>query len=115
MTDMSRNTSNDYNYFNTYHRGRHLTEAVSWLCGKPLPAKCEGHPYLYTVTSKGADGSMSVALFNMHDDDIIAPEVILDGTFNDIRTVNCGASLDGNTVTLTDIAPYSFAAFEVKK
>ena len=115
MTDMSRVSNPDYNYFNTYYRGRHLTEAVEWLCGKPLPAKCEGHPYLYTVTSKGADGSMSVALFNMHDDDIIAPEVILDGTFNDIRTVNCGASLDGNTVALTDIAPYSFAAFEVKK
>ena len=115
MADMSRCSGMDYNYFNTYYRGRHLTEAVKWLCGKPLPAKCEGHPYLYTVTSKGADGSMSVALFNMHDDDIIAPEVILDGTFNDIRTVNCDASLDGNTVTLTDIAPYSFAAFEVKK
>ena len=115
MTDMSRVSSSEYNYFNTYYRGRHLTEAVSWLCGKPLPAKCEGHPYLYTVTSKGADGSMSVALFNMHDDDIIAPEVVLDGAYSGIRNVNCDASLDGNTVTLTDIAPYSFAAFEVKK
>jgi hypothetical protein len=112
---MSRANSCDYNYFNNYYRGRHLTDAIEWLCGKPLPAFCNGHPYLYSVVSRTDDGSMSVALFNMHDDDIISPTVTLDGTYSTVSSVNCEASLTGNTVTVSSIAPYSFAAFEVRK
>ncbi len=58
---------------------------------------------------------MTVALYNMHFDEIFTPTITLDKEYSSIRFLNCEGSLKGNTVTLSmDILPYDYAIFEVK-
>ena len=101
-------------YQNSYYRGEQLQKAIEWVAKKPLPAVCTGHPYLYTVCAKSEGGdALSVALFNLFEDEIIAPEITLDAAYTSARFVNCDGTLCGNKLTLTDIPPFGFAAFEV--
>lgn len=101
------------NFFNSYYRQEQIISSVEWLCGKKLPAVCKKAPYLYLLASKGECG-MAVALFNCFGDDILEPVVELDGKYSQIRFVGCDGRLDCDKVYLTDIAPFGFAAFEVK-
>ena len=101
------------NFCNSYHRQEQIISSVRWLCGKKLPAVCKKAPYLYILASKGKSG-MAVALCNCFGDDIISPVVELDGKYDQIRFVGCDGRLEGDKVYLTDIAPFGFAAFEVK-
>lgn len=102
------------NYFNSYYRNQQLPEIIQWLCGTTLPATCTGHPFLYMIASESDDkDALSVALFNPFEDEAIAPTVSLAKKYHAIRFVNCNGTLNGDTVTLTDIEPFGFAAFEV--
>ena len=103
------------NYFNNYYRQKTLIHAIEWLGRRPLPAICKKNPNLYILASKGANDSMSVFLCNVHLDDVLSPTVKLDQSYSSIRFVNCTGELNGNTVTLSDIPPFGFAAFEVSK
>ncbi len=100
------------NYFNSYYRQSQLIEAVGWM-GKKLPAVCAGNPNLYVLAAKN-DEAMSVMLANVFLDDVLEPEITLDIEYSEIRFVNCSGELKGDKVFLSDIAPYGFAAFEVK-
>lgn len=104
------------NYFNTYHRQSHLIDAVQWLCKRPLPAVCTKNPFLYMQTARGGDGcALTVALYNVNIDDVLAPEVILDQPYSEARFLNCDGQLHGDRVQLSsDIAPYGVAVFEVR-
>jgi len=101
------------NYFNNYYRQADLIRAIEWLCKKPLPASCPKNPNLYLLASKGENGAMSVALANVHLDDVFSPTVKLDRAYQSVRGVNCTGVLNGDTMTLSDLPPYGFAAFEV--
>lgn len=102
-------------YYANYARQMQLTEALEWIGRKPLPAKCAGHPFLYMTAAKSADNkAMSVALFNVFEDEIAEPVVTLDKDYTSIRFVNCSGELCGNKVKLSTISPYGIAAFEVK-
>jgi hypothetical protein len=57
---------------------------------------------------------MSVLLMNVCLDDIIAPEIMLDREYSEIKFVNCTGTLCGDKVCLSDLTPYGIAAFEVK-
>lgn len=105
--------SNIANFTNSYHRQEQIISAIPWLCGKRLPAVCKKAPYLYLLTSKG-DGAMSVAMVNSYEDDVIDPIVELDREYSEIKFFGCSGRLEGDKVYLDDIAPYGFAAFEVK-
>lgn len=101
-------------YFHNYYRHRQLPELLEWLCGNPLPAVCTGHPYLYPIVSQSKDQkALSVLLLNPFLDDAMAPTVKLAKSYQSIRFVNCNGTLNGDTVTLSDIPTYGFAAFEV--
>ncbi len=100
------------NYFNNYYRQSQLIEAIEWL-GKRLPAVCVENPNLYILAAKN-DDAMSVMLANVFLDDVLEPEITLDKEYNEIKFVNCCGELKGDKVYLSDIAPYGFAAFEVK-
>ena len=115
MIDSSRSNRENYNYFNSYHRQKHLAEAIKWLCEKPLPAFCGKNPFLYILASKNNENkAMSVALFNINIDEIIKPEIILDKEYSDIRFIGCDGKLEGSKVILSGyIEPYGIAAFEV--
>jgi len=105
--------SGSANFYNSYYRQEQLISAIEWLGDKKLPAVCPKAPYLYLLTSVGG-GAMSVALVNSYEDDVIDPVVQLDRKYSEIKLVGCEGRLDGDKVYLSDIAPYGFAAFEVK-
>ncbi len=100
------------NYWNNYHRQAQMIRVIEWLGGKALPATCQKNPNLYMLASRG-EKSMSVALCNVYLDDVLTPTVKLDRAYSSIRFVGCTGTLSGDTVTLSDIPPYGFAAFEV--
>ena len=99
-------------YLNSYYRQEQLVQAVTWLCGKALPAISLKNPSLYLLTSRNAHGT-AVALENVFMDDIPTPVIQLDRPYKQIRFAGCEGKLTGDTVTLSPLAPYAFAAFEV--
>ena len=109
----SKANNPNVNYFNNYCRQADLIRAIEWLGKKPLPAICPKNPGLYLLASKNEGGDMAVALCNVSLDDVIETAVKLDKPYSSIRFVNCTGTLNGDTVTLSDLPPYGFAAFEV--
>lgn len=101
------------NFENNYYRQSEIVEAIAWMCGKRLPAVSMKNPNLYILAS-GNDTAMAVALANIHLDDVLSPQIRLDKSYTQIHFLNCSGKLEGDTVTLSDIPPYGFAAFEVK-
>lgn len=90
------------------------TEGVEWISQRPLPAKCQGHPQLYLLCKR--DGKkLTVGLFNCHADSILAPVVTLDKRYQKLICLNTNGKRTGNTVTLSELPAYSFAAFAVEE
>lgn len=90
-----------------------LLESIPWIARKNLPAYCEGHPELYLMCHKD-DDSTSVALFNCFADAITNLKVHLDKAYTSIECLNCEATVDGDTVTLsTKLHAFDCAAFRV--
>ena len=90
------------------------TAGVEWISQRPLPAKCQGHPQLYLLCKR--DGKkLTVGLFNCHADSILAPVVTLDKCYQKLICLNTNGKRTGNTVTLSELPAYSFAAFAVEE
>lgn len=102
------------NYANSYCRQKELFEAIEWLCGKKLPATLKKSPRAYILASK-IENAMSVLIVNSFADDIVKPEIELDGEYTSIRAIGHAASIDRDRVTLDRIEPFGFAAFEVSR
>ena len=64
---------------------------------------------------KARNGRMTVGLWNFFADPVLEPTVKLDGTYRQIRFLNCEGALVGDTVTLSALPAYGFAAVEVEK
>ena len=105
--------SEDELYLLNYYRQKHIITAVKWLCGKDLPVVCAKNPRLYTICAEN-NGKMAVALFNIETDEILKPVIKLDKAYKSVSFINCEGSLDGDTVTLSEIPPYGFCAFETE-
>lgn len=100
------------NYLRSWCRRRQLARAVQWLCGKPLPAYLEDAPETGLLAS--SDGkSMAVAVLNLYQDEILEPAIRLDKPYSKLKCVNCAGRLEGDTVHLSTVSPFGFAAFEV--
>lgn len=97
-----------------YERSRQYAENISWLSGKKLPAYVYGNPSLY-IQCKKNEGAMAVGLWNFFADPVIEPQIELDSEYNDITFINCNGRLEKNKVVLTDIAPFDFVGFEVRR
>lgn len=108
-----QNSPSCANYFNNYYRQAQVAECAKWLCGRKLPAVCTGNPNLYIMTAKD-EKSVSVLLVNICMDEIDKPEITLDRKYGKIKFVGCNGELNGDTVNLTKLAPYGFAAFEAE-
>ncbi len=104
---------NNPNILRHYERNRQYRESIYRLSGERLPAEIGGHPALYIQCKKGESG-LAVGLWNFFADTVYEPEIILDGDYTEIEFINCTGSLSGNTVKLSDIAPFGFAGFAVK-
>ena len=89
-------------------------DALEWLGGKKLPARCENNPDLYLMCKKDEDGAMAVGLWNLSRDKIRQPFITLDKEYSQIEFINCTGKLEGDKVTLSTIHAYDFAGFNVK-
>lgn len=98
--------------FRTYARQRLLAGSIAWLCGQPLAAVCAGHPDLYMLCKKGPSG-LAVGLWNFHADPVEKLVVVLSQTYGSLTCLNCTGKLSGSQVVLSEMAPFSFAGFEV--
>ncbi len=98
----------------SYARARELRDVIASF-GTPLPAHSLGNPNVHMMTKK-SDNALAVGYFNIFADTAFTPTVTLDGEYSEVvSTINCTAELHGNKVILSDIPPFSFAGFEVKK
>lgn len=102
------------NLLKHYERSRQYAEEIQWLSGKKLPAYCYGNPALYIQCKKNED-SMAVGLWNFHADTVYEPIVELDGEYKEIEFINCHGEIIGDKVKLSDITPFGFVGFKVKK
>ena len=100
--------------YRSYGKSKILMDALEWLGGKKLPARCENNPDLYVMAKKDDKGAMAVGLWNIHRDKIRQPKIILDKEYSEIEFINCTGTLNGNEVTLSTIYAYEFAGFNVK-
>ncbi len=92
-----------------------MIKGTEWVAKRPLPVKCEKHPQLY-VMCRETDRALTVGLFNCFPDTVFAPTLTLNDSYTAVTdSVNTAATVLGNTVTLTDIPPFSFCAFTVEK
>jgi len=103
------------NLMKNYCRQRQMIKSVEWLNQKPLDAVCPGHPYLYMLVKKDSD-SMTVGMWNLSPDKIIAPMVTLGEEYQELEVLQCEATLEGKEVRLTStIQPFECAAIVLKK
>lgn len=101
------------NYLRAWCRRRQLVDAVQWLCGKPLPVVLEDAPEACVLAS--SDGKeMAVAVVNPYQDEILEPAIRLDRAYHSLKCINCTGRLEGDTVHLSTISPFGFAAFAVQ-
>ena len=97
----------------SYGRGRQVCDAVEWLAGEALPARCERHPHLYCVCKQN-DKTMALGYFNIHPDEIVNAKVTLAKPAKAVRFFGCeGKQLDDTTVIIDYIKPYGFAGIEI--
>lgn len=100
-------------FYRNYCRQADLIRCVEWLGRKPLPASCPKNPELYIMCKRG-EKSLSVAMFNMHQDYVMTPVVKLDKAYSSLRFVCGDGELVGSEVRFkSDIGAYSHAFFEV--
>lgn len=110
----ANDNQNAEEFYRQYTRAEQIISAVPWLCGKELPAVITGNPELY-VQVKENDKSMAVGLWNFFSDDIPEPKIKLNFIPKSVKTINCKAEIKDNTVLLSRIEPYGFAAFEAER
>ena len=97
-----------------YARSRQFERAIGRISGRKVPAYVYGNPDLYTMAKKDG-GTMSVGLWNLCVDDVREPVVELDDDYRTIEFINCRGRLEGARVVLSEIPPFAFAGFEVRK
>ena len=108
QADIEYNCSINVNYI----RQRQLIEAVEWVAGEKIPAKCEKNPHLYIQCGK-SDG-LAVGLFNCYDDCVIPAIITLDKEYKKAEFYGCKGKLQGDKVILEEpISAYSYCAFKV--
>lgn len=104
----------DSNWYRSYMRSAEIKYAAELFGGEKLPAYSYGNPDLYIISKKN-EKSTAVGLWNIFADEISEPVIELGEEYGSIEFINCSGRLEGNTVILSEIPPFGFAGFEVKK
>ena len=99
--------------FRMYTRARQIIQDMQWLCGKSLPAVCEGNPDLYMMYKEG-DGKAAVGLWNFSADPVLRPCVELDRSYSKLTCINCEGRMEGNKVYLSKLSSNEFTGFAVE-
>lgn len=97
----------------SYGRGRQIANAIEWLSGEALPARCERNPQLYLICKQN-EKAMALGYFNIHPDEIVNAQIKLAKPTSSVHFINCeGKQLDDTTVIINYIKPFGFAGLEV--
>ena len=104
----------NFNIFRHYARSRQLADAVLCFTGKRLPAYSYSNPQMY-IQCKTDGEKTAVGIWNFFPDTAFEPVIELDTDYSLVDTINCNVSLSGNKAYLSDIPPFAFAGFEIKK
>ncbi|MBE6631047.1 MAG: hypothetical protein E7624_09425 [Ruminococcaceae bacterium] len=98
----------------SYGRGAQLGREIPWLCGKELPVRCEGHPFLYARCNEDAS-SVAVAYFNCAVDGIEKATLHFARDVKDVKFIGCkGEQIDARTVELFDVRSFGCACVEAE-
>jgi len=97
----------------SYERSRQYAENIPWLSGKKLPAYIYGNPSLYMQCKKDKNET-AVGLWNFFADEVINTKIELDKEYSSVEFINCKGELLGNILQISEMKPFSFAAFKVK-
>lgn len=100
--------------FRSYLKSEQLANALEWLSGKRLPAKCMKNPDLYMLCKQDGD-ELCIGLWNLSPDAITAPVVKLAEKYSVAECISCTGDLVGNTLTLSPLAAFSFCGVVLKK
>ncbi len=104
---------NDSSMLKHYARSRQYAENIYWLSGNKLPAYIYGNPSLY-MQCKRNESELAVGLWNFFADTTINTKIELDKEYSSVEFINCKGKLLGNTLQISEMTPFSFAAFKVK-
>ena len=98
-------------YWN-YGRGAQLGREIPWLCGKELPAKCEGNPFLYCLTNED-ESSVAVAYFNCSVDGIDETEVTFARDVKNVKIIGGKGEQTGKrTAKICDLRSFGYVCIE---
>ena len=102
------------NILRHYERNRQYREGIFRLSGTRRPVETGGHPSLY-MQCRENDTCLAVGLWNFFADTVIEPEITVNIEFSDTEFISCsGKHVDGKLI-LSDIPPFGFAGFVLKK
>jgi len=99
--------------FRSYARAEQLIKAPEYFTGTGLPASVTGCPDLYMLCKEDRERKLSVGLWNIFADAVYDPVITLHKQYSNIRFLNCRGQLEGDKVTVSHIAAFGFAGFEV--
>lgn len=95
----------------SYMRAKDICDSTEYLGGEPLPARCDGHPMLYSLVSEGG-GGIAAAYINIHPDAIERAVVKLARGVKNVKFIGCeGRALSEREIEIHSVAPYKTVAF----
>ncbi len=96
----------------SHSRGEQIGDAMEWLCGEKLPARCDRNPHLYSLCKADAT-ALAVAYINCNCDEIYDATVTFARPMKTMRFINCtGEQTDAITAKIHYVKAYGFAAIE---
>lgn len=102
-------------FWRNYAKQNQVIRAAKWLSGEGLPASLEKAPETYLLAKTDGKGKLAVGLWNLHADDVFQPTIKLSRSYSSVKPLNCRARLEGDTLILSRLEPYGFAAFELSE
>lgn len=98
----------------SYGRGAQLGREIAWLCGKQLPAKCEGHPFLYALVNED-EKSVVAAYFNCAVDGLDEGVITFARDVKNVRMLaGKGEQIDARHVKILDVRSFGYVCVEAE-
>ena len=100
--------------FRNYATQEMLIRELAWIRRRPLDACLTKSPDAYLLTKRN-ENSLALGVWNFSLDSIYEPMIPLGEKWASAEFINCTGTLQGDRLTLSDIAPYGMAFILLKK
>ena len=114
--DYEKSASDNTALVKSYLREDQIKRELTYLARRAPDALSRHDPYVYMLTKKDAD-TLAVGIWNLYPDTVRRPVITLSDEYAAYRTeyYHCTGTRDGNTVTLSPIEGYGFAAILLRR